>query len=647
MRNDGLFVLDLDAGGAVRAVPLSQWSPAFAEDRASGATPTSVYRSVAWVYRCVNLRADAIAGLPCELKRKGRARRKVDAGLLEARLPKLLKQVEQSLCLHAGAYLFREQNKIKLLDLKWMAFHTVTPETDADNALVGFLRQVGAKPTFLDLTDVVYVWLPDPDVEQGPGTAPAEVALAAAGIVAHSNRFAADLFERGGMNLTILVLDPATSDADVKRAELWWRRAARGNRRGWEAIGMRRNVEVKQLGYEPDKLAMPDLKASARTEIASAFGVPETMIADAANFATASAHRLSFYEDTVLPEAKLIAAALNDQLLNELGYELVWHPEQLQVFQEANALEVDGIEKLFLSGLISAEAARARAGFTEADAPKQGLGVGGQGLGTGTGTGTGTGNTPPAADGGQQDASPADSQPPATLSVRSSPLRAQPDDGADAERTDLEDRASTRLATALAAQRHAVLTGEVTPASADRIDEAAEALRVALTWTLEEGAALGVRVGGETLASLGIEFSASGVNEAALAWARDYAGQLVTGINDTTRSALREKIAQWIESGDALDALVDELEPTFGAGRARLIASTEVTRSFAQGNLRAWQTVEAVTGKTWRTAADERVCPVCRPLAETKAKLNETFEGSYDAPPAHPGCRCWIAPTVD
>jgi len=82
--------------------------------------------------------------------------------------------------------------------------------------------------------------------------------------------------------------------------------------------------------------------------------------------------------------------------------------------------------------------------------------------------------------------------------------------------------------------------------------------------------------------------------------------------------------------------------------RALLIARTEIARAYQEGKrqtiLKAIDngTISGAT-KTWLTAEDERVCSICEPLGREEnnpIKMNEQFSGGYDAPPAHPRCRC-------
>jgi hypothetical protein len=136
-----------------------------------------------------------------------------------------------------------------------------------------------------------------------------------------------------------------------------------------------------------------------------------------------------------------------------------------------------------------------------------------------------------------------------------------------------------------------------------------------------------------------------GVNEDALAWARQHAGELITGITETTRSNVREAVAAWIETGEELDALTDALTPTFGPKRAEMIASTEVTRAYDEANDLARQRVGLPATEfrapahtrcrcsthprlldngdwviVWYTARDERVCK--RPVGTPWGRVN-------------------------
>lgn len=138
-------------------------------------------------------------------------------------------------------------------------------------------------------------------------------------------------------------------------------------------------------------------------------------------------------------------------------------------------------------------------------------------------------------------------------------------------------------------------------------------------------------------------------NNVAADWALSYAFGLVRDITDTTRQRLQTEIAAFIQNQETLPELTARLNDVFGASRAELISTTEVTRAFAQGNLTAWRESGVTEGKRWNTANDEIVqeCPVCWPLHETVIPLDDEFEtilGNIEGPPAHTRCRCWLTP---
>ena len=91
------------------------------------------------------------------------------------------------------------------------------------------------------------------------------------------------------------------------------------------------------------------------------------------------------------------------------------------------------------------------------------------------------------------------------------------------------------------------------------------------------------------------------VNQQVADWARSYAYDLVGGLTDTTRQELTDAVSKWTASGEPLQKLVDwvqgiqALDETtgqyvgaFSPARARMIATTEATRVFAEGNNQAW-----------------------------------------------------------
>jgi hypothetical protein len=141
-------------------------------------------------------------------------------------------------------------------------------------------------------------------------------------------------------------------------------------------------------------------------------------------------------------------------------------------------------------------------------------------------------------------------------------------------------------------------------------------------------------------------------NKEAAQAAREYAYDLVRGINDTTRDALSSAVTSFVETpGMTLGDLEDQVSVHFGEGRAERIAITEVTRAYATGQQMAGEALrkefpDVRVVKVWFTNADDIVCPVCAPLDGKEVGINESFTDDIDNPPAHPNCRCWTESTT-
>jgi SPP1 gp7 family putative phage head morphogenesis protein len=134
------------------------------------------------------------------------------------------------------------------------------------------------------------------------------------------------------------------------------------------------------------------------------------------------------------------------------------------------------------------------------------------------------------------------------------------------------------------------------------------------------------------------------VNSNALKFARNYRYTWIKDITDTTRKLTQQAIGDWIQSGAPLDALDTALTPIYGENRASVIAATETTRAFSQGNMDSWESTGVVDSATWMTANDELVCPICADYDGTEVGIGDINSTPPDA--SHPNCRCWLQPNV-
>ena len=80
-------------------------------------------------------------------------------------------------------------------------------------------------------------------------------------------------------------------------------------------------------------------------------------------------------------------------------------------------------------------------------------------------------------------------------------------------------------------------------------------------------------------------------NRDAIEYLRRTKLEWVDGLTDVTRERAVEIISDWIEAGEDMPTLQARLETSglFSTSRARRVAVTEVTRTYADGNQLAWR----------------------------------------------------------
>ena len=157
------------------------------------------------------------------------------------------------------------------------------------------------------------------------------------------------------------------------------------------------------------------------------------------------------------------------------------------------------------------------------------------------------------------------------------------------------------------------------------------------------------------LASLGVDDRSDlvdQVNDGAVAAAKDQAAELVSGIDERTRSMLVDLIAGGLENNAGVDAIADSIEDSglFSDDRADLIARTEVSRANSQAAVDGYRAARDQAGvnarKEWILGPNP--CEICEANADDGAiDLDDDFSSGDDSPPAHPNCECAVSPMVE
>jgi len=322
------------------------------EDGAGGTA--KAFRKVAWLYRGVMMRAQALGSLPFAILK---GEREVDRSASYANRTRFfpdpvrtLTLVEAALSLFGYAYLFKRRNRVRPLGLRYVDPATITPKIDKRAGLTGFTRDLNGQQDHYEVADLVYFWGADPFVEIGhPKASPAKAALAAAEVLLNVDAFASAFFKRGAIKATVFSAPAGIPEAERLRFRDWLRRFFGGGMETAHAIEVLNadKTEATVIGEGIHELSDNALTREKREDIATALGVPHSLLfSNAATYATAKMDELHFQSKTVLPEAEFIQQVLNDQLFMEAGYRFEFRPEEMAVFQEEEASRAAALRDL-------------------------------------------------------------------------------------------------------------------------------------------------------------------------------------------------------------------------------------------------------------------------------------------------------------
>lgn len=360
-------------GGALKSIPLSGVNGEMWQSWYGGGSfdIVELYEHVPWLRRAVDARCNAVASMPFVFQRL-RDGAELPAGELPPLsfaldLPELLDRLEGWYILHGAAYVFVQRNAYNLVKgLQAMHPKTIEPVFTAREGLVGFKRRINGIEIALDVNELAKLWVTSRRAESGPGAAAALAALGAAGVLRHGDEFADIYFQQAPIAPTLIEVAQAQNDSDLQRLQSWLDKSVKGVKNAFRALGIRSGLKVHQLTMiEMSKLAMAELTDKKREDIATALGVPQTILfSNAANYATAEQDDFHFYDKTVIPDCRRIESALNPLCFEPMGYRLIFRETQLELYQKLTMkAAIERVVPLVEKKIITVDEAREEVGY--------------------------------------------------------------------------------------------------------------------------------------------------------------------------------------------------------------------------------------------------------------------------------------------
>jgi hypothetical protein len=132
----------------------------------------------------------------------------------------------------------------------------------------------------------------------------------------------------------------------------------------------------------------------------------------------------------------------------------------------------------------------------------------------------------------------------------------------------------------------------------------------------------------------------------AMSYAQEHTATLIKGLNQETADRMRTVISNAIKEKRGIDGLARDIRNQFddmSKIRSQTIARTETCDALENAFMdRAGDL--GVTGKEWIVTDP---CEICAANADAGViPINDLFPSGHLRPPAHPNCRCALAPAM-
>ena len=515
--------------------------------------------------------------------------------------------------------------------------------------------------------EIIHVKFPnpgDPFEGLGRGTSRLGAAAKSTDVDNAATSFLKTFFDQAVVPFGLLKSKQKMLDSEVLRVRERLR-AQYGGAQNWgDVMILDADAEYQRLGLSMQEMTFGDLDARNEARICMVLEVPPIIVGakvglDRSTFANYGEARTSFWEDSLIPGIyRRFEDAFNGGLAGD-GVWLAYDYSAVPALREDQTAKWETAARVFMGGLATRNEARAivdlapvpaaQDGFRRADEQRIGnpaLTQTPNVVGDGTaelaqGSGDGGQESGKGFDGGDEYGLPFGIRRSFDCGPRAGGPRPYGHDDKQAggdearltERLKIEATGTRRIARALRSQLALAVPNEATAetlmGAEERLRRGSQALQDECYRMMREAALLGIEAAQtgvegmwgkglrhEKADGIGIDWSL--VNADVLRWLDAYAFDLVRSVDANSARALREAISRWAQNGLPLPDLIKELGPIFGTKRAAVIAATEVTRAFAEANLRAWKASGVVSQVGWRTANDERVCFPAWTMVETE-----------------------------
>lgn len=314
----------LSENGAVKSSTLS-YSTYAAMLTEQGISSPEVYAaawvSSVWANRCVNLIADNVNRIEWFVQEKDSKKKLLDHPLtiaIKRNKQKIIRKAVWADLIWGETFIVPMRNSFGYhSDLKWLNNIRINVDTSVPtNIRVLYMPTVGRARQFTPGKDISYTYTDNP-FDDYRGLSLFESILNEIGIDNDVSRATRAFYANDTRIGLMLIPENDIPEVQAQTFMDYWKANFQGAKNAGKPVLMPRMIkDVKEIQRAPiqDDVA---IRESVRREICAAFGVPLSVAGawDDANYQSAPEQRRSFYEETVLPKAEMLAMDWNTHLL--------------------------------------------------------------------------------------------------------------------------------------------------------------------------------------------------------------------------------------------------------------------------------------------------------------------------------------------
>jgi len=351
----------------------------------TGGNSVQAYKSSAWAFRAVNIRADAIASAPLKLY-DGNDQEIDDHPVLdlldtvnaEWNKGDLWRYTESAFCVYGAGYWRKVRAGSHIIEIQYMNPKDITV-SQGSGGIQGFQQknEKGGGFTAWPREDVVYFrggYDPSTDLT---GVAPLSMAIMAAMGEKNADKYMSAFFDNFAVPPLVLTTDQVMTDTLFEKTKQFWRKMFQGVDKQFKTGILGSGLKPVQLSSNVKDMALDTTRTEMHRTICVAVGVDELLLSasGAADKTPVDAALYHLYTCTIIPRWEYYQEVLDAELLpeypdlTEKNAYFKFDQTKVKPLQDDQNEYAASLALLVEKGIIKAEVAATRLGFSKEDVP--------------------------------------------------------------------------------------------------------------------------------------------------------------------------------------------------------------------------------------------------------------------------------------